>query len=121
MRLRSCSRSFRYLPWKGLLRGISGTRRMIPHRPTRASRRRWGRELEDLDLNEARGARAPGRQARGDADALAGLAPAELDPPPRRIGDERLGCLVAAHGCRLDSPHEPASPDRLFPGRSEER
>src|SRR5919198_6138601 len=57
--------------------------------------------LELLDLEQARRPRLAARQAGGDADALAGLAPAQLDDAPRRIGDERLGDLVAAHRRRL--------------------
>ena len=59
----------------------------------------------------------PRGQPGGDADALAGLAPAELDDAPGGVGDQRLGGLVAAHRGGLHAPHQPAAAHRLFTGR----
>src|SRR5271157_1510430 len=56
---------------------------------------------EHLDLHEARRSRSAGGKPRGDSHALAALTPAELDDAPRRVGDQRLGRLVAAHRCGL--------------------
>ena len=59
----------------------------------------------------------PGRQAGGDADALALLDPAELDDARDGGGDQLLGDLVAAHRRRLHAPHQPAAADGLAAGR----
>ena len=59
----------------------------------------------------------PGRQAGGDADALALLDPAELDDARDGGRDQLLGDLVARHRRRLHAPHQPAAADGLAAGR----
>src|SRR5689334_6463236 len=73
--------------------------------------------LDLLDLEHARGPRLAARQAGGDPDALAALAPAEVHHAAGGVRDERLGDLVAAHRSGLHAPHEPAAADRLAPRR----
>ena len=73
--------------------------------------------LRLLNLQEARGAGLPGREAGGDADAVALLHPAELDRARDGGHDQLLGDLVAAHRGRLHAPHQPAAADGLAPGR----
>src|SRR5271165_862522 len=99
-----------------LTRGIMPYREIAMHRGARHIRVVHNLASESLDLNEARRAGTPGREPRGDPHALSGLAPAELHHAPRRVRDQRLGRLVAAHRCRLHSPHQTAAPDRLFAG-----
>src|SRR6202020_1739194 len=60
--------------------------------------------LEHLDLHEAGRSRPPAWQPRGDAHALAALAPAELHHAPGGVGDQLLGRLVAAGRGRLHTP-----------------
>src|SRR5271166_6772857 len=82
---------------------------VVSTRPWRAGALEGALASDNLDLHEARGARAPGGKARGDAHALAGLTPAELDHAPRGVGDQRLGRLVAAHRGGLHAPHQAAA------------
>src|SRR3954453_10171027 len=76
--------------------------------------------LQLLDLKQRRRARDAARQARRDGDALAGLAPAELDDAIAGVRDQLLGDVVAADVRRLDAPHEPAAAHRLAPRRERE-
>ena len=82
---------------------------LLVGRDVRASRA----SLDLLDLEQRGRARAPGGQPGGDADALAGLDPAQLDDPPGGGGDQLLGGLVAAHRGGLHAPHQPAAADGL--------
>src|SRR5271156_5383410 len=100
MRLRSCSQVLSVADVaRGRLLGTSTPGRMIPHRPLRMSliEKRVGghTRLQHLDLKQARCARPPRGKPRGDPDALAWLAPAELDDAACGVGDQLLGGLVA--------------------------
>ena len=62
----------------------------------------------------------PGRPLGSPAvmpTALAARHPAELDHAASRLGDQRLGHLVAADGAGLHAPHEPAAAHGLLAGR----
>ena len=87
---------------------------------TRSARAPFPPASRDLDLRRSGSARGSCRAcrtaARGDAHALAVLAPAELDDAPRGVRDQRLGRLVA-HRAGLDAPHQAAAPNGLAPRR----
>jgi uncharacterized membrane protein YdjX (TVP38/TMEM64 family) len=93
---------------------VPSLRRLL--RGTAAARTRDRDHSEHLNLQQARRPGPPARQPGGDTDAVAGLAPAELEHAAGAVGDQLLGDVVAAQRGGLHAPHQPTPADGLAAG-----